>query len=367
MADLSLTIVAGARPNFIKVAALMHEVTRRHLSFRLIHTGQHFSHEMSKSFFDDLEIPEPDVNLEISGGTQIQQLAQIMTALEPLMRERPQDILVVVGDVTSTVAAALTASKLGIPVAHVEAGLRSFDRTMPEEINRIVTDALADYLFTTEPSGEENLLREGVSASKIFFTGNVMIDTLLRFREKAARSSVLSDWHLEPRSYAVATMHRPANVDDPARFSRLLNVLEQISVRIPVFFPVHPRTRQRIDASGVNSSRIVFAPPQSYLDFVHLIANARMVLTDSGGVQEETTILNVPCLTMRENTERPITINCGTNRLVGVEPEGILGAAIQTLESAPQPVRMPELWDGHAGARIIDVLAQVSARPRAVF
>ena len=367
MADLSLTIVAGARPNFIKVAALMHEVTRRHLSFRLIHTGQHFSHEMSKSFFDDLEIPEPDVNLEISGGTQIQQLAQIMTALEPLMRERPQDILVVVGDVTSTVAAALTASKLGIPVAHVEAGLRSFDRTMPEEINRIVTDALADYLFTTEPSGEENLLREGVSASKIFFTGNVMIDTLLRFREKAARSSVLSDWHLEPRSYAVATMHRPANVDDPARFSRLLNVLEQISVRIPVFFPVHPRTRQRIDASGVNSSRIVLAPPQSYLDFVHLIANARMVLTDSGGVQEETTILNVPCLTMRENTERPITINCGTNRLVGVEPEGILGAAIQTLESAPQPVRMPELWDGHAGVRIIDVLAQVSARPRAVF
>jgi UDP-N-acetylglucosamine 2-epimerase (non-hydrolysing) len=367
MEECSVTFVVGARPNFIKIAPLLHEARQRRLSARLIHTGQHFSPEMSRTFFEDLEIPEPDCNLGVSSGTPVEQMADIMKGLEPVLRERTGDTLVVVGDVTSTVAAALVGVRIGMRVAHVEAGLRSFDRTMPEEINRIVTDAVSDYLFTTEASGNENLLREGVPPDRIFFVGNVMIDSLLRHRNKAARSTVLGELQLEARGYVIVTLHRPSNVDDPARLRQLVQVLDTIGERIQVIFPVHPRTRERLSASGVRPSHITLVPPQSYLDFVHLMANARAVLTDSGGIQEETTILQVPCLTLRENTERPVTITHGTNRLVGVDPANIAAAAIEALESPPSETRMPDLWDGAAAGRILDTLQAKARRAQPVL
>jgi UDP-N-acetylglucosamine 2-epimerase (non-hydrolysing) len=357
MKTLSITSVVGARPNFIKMAALMHEMKGRpHIDAQLIHTGQHFSPEMSQSFFDELELPQPDHNLAVSGGTQTEQTAEIMKAVEPLFIARRPDVLIVVGDVTSTLASSLVAAKLGIRIAHVEAGLRSFDRAMPEEINRIITDAVSDFLFVTEPGGEENLLREGVSREKVFFVGNVMIDTLLRFREKASRSAVLDRLGVTPGKYAVATLHRPSNVDDPERLVALIGVLNEIGRRVPVLFPVHPRTQQRLAAMDTPHDNVIAVPPQSYLDFLQLMSNARLVLTDSGGIQEETTILQVPCLTLRENTERPITIERGTNRLVGVRSEDIRRSAIEVLDSPMPSGRLPDLWDGKAAARILDVL-----------
>lgn len=339
----------------------MQEIKRRpHFDAQLIHTGQHFSPEMSRSFFEELDIPEPDQNLAVSAGTQTEQTAEIMKRMEGVLTARRPDILVVVGDVTSTLASSLVASKLGIRVAHVEAGLRSFDRSMPEEINRIVTDALSDYLFVTEPSGRENLLREGVAPEKIFFVGNVMIDTLLRFREKAAQSKILEELGLEPRQYGVATLHRPANVDEPVRLTELIGVLQGIATRIPVVFPVHPRTRQRLESAGLEMKGVRLLPPQGYLDFLRLISESRLVLTDSGGIQEETTILQVPCLTLRENTERPVTIHNGTNRLVGVQPDDIRAAAMEVLNSGNPTNRIPELWDGNAAKRILDVIERLS-------
>jgi UDP-N-acetylglucosamine 2-epimerase (non-hydrolysing) len=361
MPPLSVTFVVGARPNFMKVAPLIHEARSRRVPAYLIHTGQHFSPEMSKAFFDDLDIPEPDCNLGVSGDTQIQQMAAIMARLEPVLSARAADTLVVVGDVTSTVAAALTGVKLGIRVAHVEAGLRSFDRTMPEEINRIVTDSVSDLLFITEPSGRENLLREGVPEERIFFTGNVMIDTLLRHRARARQSKVLEELRLTPREYGVVTLHRPSNVDDPARLLEVLHLLDTIGRRLRLVFPVHPRTQQRMQASGVAPANLLIVPPQGYLDFIHLMANARLVLTDSGGIQEETTILGVPCLTMRENTERPITLTRGTNRLIGVEPTRILAVANEALDAPMPDAVMPELWDGAAAARILEVLQNTAS------
>jgi UDP-N-acetylglucosamine 2-epimerase (non-hydrolysing) len=354
---VNITCVVGARPNFIKIAAIVQELRRRpRFSPRLVHTGQHFSPDMSGSFFDDLELPQPDANLGAGGGSQTQQTAQIMLALEGEFRENRPGLLLVVGDVNSTLAAALVGAKLEIPIAHVEAGLRSFDRRMPEEINRLVTDTLADYLFVTEPSGVQNLLAEGIPQQKIHFVGNVMIDTLLRFRGKAASSDVLTRLRVTLQEYAVVTLHRPSNVDDPAMLDSLLDMLAALSQRIPVVFPVHPRTRQRIEANGRTDSGVILTAPLSYLDFLHLMSNARLVLTDSGGVQEETTILQVPCLTLRENTERPITIERGTNKLVGVDPDCILPIALAALEKDPEPGRIPDLWDGKAAARILDVL-----------
>jgi UDP-N-acetylglucosamine 2-epimerase (non-hydrolysing) len=269
---------------------------------------------------------------------------------------------VVVGDVTSTVAASLVAARLRIPLAHVEAGLRSFDREMPEELNRIVTDALSDFLFVTEPSGKANLLREGVPAEKIHHVGNVMIDSLLTSRQRAAASKVLASLGLEPRGYAVATLHRPANVDDPDRLAAFLSLLAEIARDLPVVFPIHPRTRQRADALGLDCPGVILTPPVGYLDFLRLMDCARLVLTDSGGIQEETTVLQVPCVTMRANTERPITVEQGTNFLAGVEPAGILAAARQAL-AAPMPQgRIPDLWDGRTSARIADIL-QAHLRP----
>jgi UDP-N-acetylglucosamine 2-epimerase (non-hydrolysing) len=355
---LKLSCVVGARPNFIKIAALIAEFRRRSFEVRLIHTGQHFSPEMSQAFFDDLELPAPDLNLEVGAGTGTFQTAEVMKRLEPVFLENRPDLLVVVGDVNSTLAASLVAAKLGIPIAHVESGLRSFDRTMPEEINRVLTDAISDYLFVTEPDGVTNLLAEGVPRQKIHFVGNVMIDTLLRFREKAAHSRILEQLELHAKQYAVATLHRPSNVDPPERLNDLVEVLVQLAKRLPVVFPVHPRTRGRMEAAGLSAPHLLLTAPLGYLDFLRLMSEARLVLTDSGGIQEETTILGVPCLTVRENTERPVTVEKGTNRLVGADPQRILEAAIEALSANGVHATVPELWDGMAGARIADVLEQ---------
>jgi UDP-N-acetylglucosamine 2-epimerase (non-hydrolysing) len=357
-----LDCIVGARPNFMKMAPILAEASRRPgFRARLIHTGQHFSPEMSDTFFRELELPNPDINLDVGGGSATYQTSEIMRRLETIFREHRPDLVLVVGDVNSTMAAAVAAVQLGIPVAHVEAGLRSFDRRMPEEINRILTDAVSSYLFVTEPSGVANLRAEGVAEDRIFLVGNAMIDTLLRFRAKAAASPILEELGLCPRSYAVVTLHRPSNVDDPARLRELYKVLSVLSESIPVIFPVHPRTRARLEArlaEESNGARPTLIQPLGYLEFMRLMSEARLVLTDSGGIQEETTVLQVPCLTLRENTERPITIEQGTNRLVGVEPAAILNAANEALREAPRPRRIPALWDGKAAVRILDLLEE---------
>jgi UDP-N-acetylglucosamine 2-epimerase (non-hydrolysing) len=354
---IQISAVVGARPNFMKMAPLLHEVERRPLiRARLIHTGQHYSPEMSAAFFEELEMRAPDVNLEVGSGSQTVQTANVMLRLEPEFLDHRPDVILVVGDVNSTVAAAMVAAKLEIPVAHVEAGLRSFDRGMPEEINRVVTDTLSDFLFASEPSGVTNLLSEGVAQQKIFLVGNVMIDTLLRCRARAARTSVLERFGLKPGAYCVATLHRPSNVDDIHQLTALVDMLSKVSSRLPVVFPVHPRTQQRLEAARISTAGLISSPPLGYLEFLRLTSEARLVLTDSGGIQEETTILNTPCLTLRENTERPITVEQGTNRLVGTRPDEALKAIWETLNAPRHEAKAPELWDGHASVRILDVL-----------
>jgi UDP-N-acetylglucosamine 2-epimerase (non-hydrolysing) len=348
--------IVGARPNFMKVAPILAEMRRRAgFHARLIHTGQHFSPEMSDTFFRELELPEPDFNLGVGGGTATAQTSEIMRRLEPVFTENRTDLVLVVGDVNSTMAAAVVATQLGIPVAHVEAGLRSFDRRMPEENNRIITDAISSFHFVSEPSGAVNLQAEGVPESTIFSVGNVMIDTLLRFREKAAKSTILELLGVQARSYAVVTLHRPSNVDDPARLRSIYNSLEELSGDLPIVFPVHPRTRARLgETKPIPGLKLI--SPLGYLDFLRLMSEARLVLTDSGGIQEETTVLQVPCLTLRENTERPITVEEGTNRLIGAEPAAILPAAHEILANGAIHGKIPALWDGHASERILDAL-----------
>ena len=351
-----IACIVGARPNFIKMAALLEEIRQREsLRALLIHTGQHSSREMSARFFEDLRLPTPDVFLGISGGTGTQQTARIMEQLEATFAARRPDLVLVVGDVNSTLAAAIVAAQAGIPLAHVEAGLRSGDRRMPEEVNRVMTDAISDFLFTSEAGAEACLLREGVAPERIHFAGNVMIDTLLRFREEAAGSAVLETLALTPRAYAVATLHRPSNVDDALQLERLLRMLERLQERLPVVFPVHPRTRQRMAAAGLWTT-VQLVEPLGYLDFLRLTSEARLVLTDSGGIQEETTILQVPCLTLRENTERPATITHGTNQLVGTDPENALRAAYAILDGPLVHRHGPDRWDGQAAKRVLDVL-----------
>ena len=361
MKNLKITCIVGARPNFIKMAALVHAMRRREgFQVQLIHTGQHFSPDMSDSFFQQLGIPAPDVNLAAGGGSQTEQTAEIMKRIEPVFLQHRPDVLVVVGDVNSTVAGSLVAAKLRIPIAHVEAGLRSFDRGMPEEINRLVTDAISDYLFVTEPAGKANLLREGADPERVFFVGNVMIDTLMRFRSKAAESDVLEKFGLRPKSYAVVTLHRPSNVDNPARLAELLAMLDELSRDLKIVFAVHPRTSRSIQDAGLATDNLLVIPPQSYLDFLRLTMDARLVLTDSGGIQEETTILQVPCLTLRENTERPVTIERGTNQLAGVNTIEILRMAREVLGQPMPSGRIPDLWDGNAADRIAEILQRVS-------
>jgi UDP-N-acetylglucosamine 2-epimerase (non-hydrolysing) len=356
---MRLACIVGARPNFVKMAALLEEFRRRPaFQYRLIHTGQHYTPEMSQAFFEELDLHEPDVNLEVGAGSAVWQMAEIMKRLEPVLAESTPDVVVVVGDVTSTVAAALVAVKLGIPVAHVEAGLRSFDRTMPEEINRLVTDAVSELLFVTEPSGERNLRAEGVPAGRIFLVGNCMIDTLLRFRSRAAGSRVLERLGLQKDAYAVATLHRPSNVDRVESLRGLIGALGEIGRALPVIFPVHPRTAQALRAAGLEPPGLRLIEPLGYLDFLCLMSYARLVLTDSGGIQEETTILQIPCLTLRNNTERPATIEQGTNRLAGTDPVQIVAMAREALASPPPSGRVPEQWDGQASRRIAEVLEQ---------
>jgi len=322
-----------------------------------VHTGQHYDAAMSDSFFRDLGIPEPDVNLGVGSGSHAVQTAEVLRGIEPVMLDWKPDAVVVVGDVNSTVAAAMAAAKLGIPVAHVEAGLRSFDHTMPEEINRVLTDAISHWLFTTEPAADENLQREGVDPARIHRVGNVMIDSLLRHLDRARARNCAGRLGLEPRGYAALTLHRPANVDDPERLRALFAVLEEIHAEIPVVFPVHPRTRASIERLlGGTPPRLLLVEPLGYLDFLGLIADARLVLTDSGGIQEETTALGIPCLTLRENTERPITVIEGTNRIVGHDAEVIWSETRKILDGDAPPARVPELWDGHAAERIADIL-----------
>jgi len=352
--------VVGARPNFVKIAPILAELAEYpYVSTTLVHTGQHYDAQMSDAFFANLEIPRPDVNLKVQSSSAVTQIADIMTRLEPVLDRARPDVVVVVGDVNSTVAAALTAVKLGRPVAHVEAGLRSFDRSMPEEVNRILTDAVSDLLFTTEPSANENLAREGVAAEKIHFVGNVMIDTLFRYREKASESDILDRLGLTPGGYVALTLHRPSNVDDEGTLGMLLGAVARIQAELPVVFPVHPRTRQRLQALfGVLPPMpgLRLADPLPYLDFLQLMAEARCVLTDSGGIQEETTALGVPCLTLRHNTERPVTATRGTNRIVGTDTDVIYESWRAVAEGKWPAGELPELWDGKAAGRVVRVL-----------
>ncbi|MBK8480826.1 MAG: UDP-N-acetylglucosamine 2-epimerase (non-hydrolyzing) [Proteobacteria bacterium] len=369
-APIKILCVAGARPNFVKIAPLMRALAQRPaFAARLVHTGQHYDAALSSVFFDELRIPRPDLELEVGSGTHAQQTAEIMRRFEPVVQaEQPQAVLVV-GDVNSTIACALVTAKtvLDRPFAcalgtrrrpvmiHVEAGLRSGDDDMPEEINRKLTDAISDLLFVSEPAGLENLRREGVSEDRLCFAGNVMIDTLLAAKAQAQRSDVLTRLGLRAGGYGLLTLHRPSNVDDPSALAALLRTLDQIAEELPLVFPVHPRTRSKLAAARVSlgAPRWHLCEPLGYLDFLRLTSGARVVLTDSGGVQEETTVLGVRCLTLRDNTERPVTVSEGTNTLAGTRPETILAAWAAAREAKEGPARVPALWDGQAADRIV--------------
>lgn len=354
--------VCGARPNFMKISPIVDALKRVDgAQTMLVHTGQHYDDRMSRLFFEDLRIPRPDINLAVGSGSQAVQTAETMKRFEPVCIEHQPDWVIVVGDVNSTLACTLVSVKLGFRVAHVEAGLRSFDRSMPEEINRLLTDAVSEMLFVTERSGLENLEKEGVASSRVHFVGNVMIDTLLRSRERAAKSQILEQLSLCEKNYAVVTLHRPSNVDHRESFCSILEALKQIAGDMPVVFPIHPRSRRNLENMGLaervaRSSGIRLVEPLGYLDFLRLTAGAAVVLTDSGGIQEETTILSVPCLTLRDNTERPVTISQGTNRLTGNTTQRIMTAYREVLADPPVSDSMPDLWDGHAAERIVRIL-----------
>ncbi len=359
---LKFICVCGARPNFMKVAPIMEAFERADgVSAVLVHTGQHYDERMSRLFFGQLGIREPDLNLEVGSSSHAIQTADVLKRFEPVCVEHRPDWVVVVGDVNSTLACALVASKLGVKIAHVEAGLRSFDRTMPEEINRVLTDTISDALFVTEPSGVENLKREGIADEKVHLVGNVMIDTLLRSRARADESDILERLDLRKRRYAALTLHRPSNVDNKEVFASILGALEEICKKMPVVFPIHPRSRKNLSAMGLQEraegiANLLLVEPLGYLDFLKIMADAAVVLTDSGGIQEETTILGVPCITLRENTERPITLTQGTNRLTGSNRAAIVAAFRDVSETPPRVHKRPELWDGKAAERIVRIL-----------
>jgi len=359
---MKIVNVVGARPNFMKIAPLMAQYTKyNQIEPFLVHTGQHYDEEMSSSFFSQLEIPEPDINLEIGSASHAVQTAEIMKAFEQVVLEHKPDVVLVVGDVNSTVACGLVAVKLGVKLAHVEAGLRSFDRSMPEEINRVLTDSISDILFCTEQSGVDNLIREGIPGEKMFLVGNVMIDTLLKNKAKAETSNILNQLNLDGNDFAVLTLHRPANVDDPLIFGRILDALEVIQNDMPIIFPVHPRTKKNLVSSSLGERmeiqpNLQFIDALGYLDFLKLMSSAKIVLTDSGGIQEETTILDIPCLTLRENTERPVTVEIGSNQIVGTDTSRIISAYRQAVNGGWRKPQMPPLWDGRASERIVKIL-----------
>lgn len=359
--------IAGARPNFMKIAPIIKEIAKYPDDFtqKLLHTGQHYDKVMSDVFFNDLGIPAPDIHLNVGSGSHAEQTGRIMIEFEPVLLEMQPDLVLVVGDVNSTLACSLVATKLEIPVAHVEAGLRSFDRRMPEEINRLLTDQISELLFTTDRAADKNLLREGIAEGKIHFVGNVMIDSLLSFKKKALQTGILSDLGLDRGEYALLTLHRPSNVDNRETLRDILEALVEIQAHIPILFPVHPRTKKRIDEFGMSklvetATEIRLIEPVGYLEFLNLMANASFVLTDSGGIQEETTILGVPCCTIRENTERPITITRGTNVLAGCSKEMVIEKALDAMHLHHNKTQIPELWDGHAAERIIAILRKMN-------
>jgi UDP-N-acetylglucosamine 2-epimerase (non-hydrolysing) len=368
--SIKLILVAGARPNFMKIAPLVHAIDKHNeeiyqrkmrINYLLIHTGQHYDIDMSEVFFQDLGLPKPDINLEVGSSTHAVQTANIMVGFEEVcIREKP-DWVIVVGDVNSTVACTLVATKLGIKVAHVEAGLRSFDRSMPEEINRLVTDALSDLLLSPSPDADENLIREGIGAEKIRCIGNVMIDTLIDNLDRARQRSAQKRFGVEEGRYVFVTLHRPANVDDQTVLTSIIGTLTDLSGRIDVIFPVHPRTRNRMQSFGIwegatRAERLILTEPLNYLDTIGLVEKTRLVITDSGGLQEETSYLNVPCLTVRPNTERPITIILGTNQLTS--PAGMAADIERILNGHSKQTRIPEIWDGMAAVRAVNEIVK---------
>ncbi len=358
--------VVGARPNFMKVAPI-HKALQKYsqINHLICHTGQHYDDNMSKIFFDDLELPKPDFYLGVGSGSHAEQTARIMIEFEKVLISEMPDLVIVVGDVNSTIACTLTAAKLGIKTAHVEAGLRSFDRTMPEELNRLLTDQIADYLFVTEQSGVDNLLREGINKDKIFFVGNVMIDSLMCYLPKAAESNIFNQLKLEREGYVLVTLHRPSNVDDPLNLVQIIQTLNQIANLRKVVFPVHPRTIKNINELPLQSfnhstihSRLLLTKPAGYIDFLALLKNAELVITDSGGIQEETTYLGVQCITVRNNTERPVTVEVGTNQLIGTDLTKVETAAELVLQGNRKKGKIPDKWDGHAAERIAAILIE---------
>ena len=361
---MKIACVVGARPNFMKIAPIL-EAMKPYPKLQplLVHTGQHYDYEMSGVFFEDLNIPDPDIHLGVGSGSHAVQTARIMIEFEKVILEHQPDLVLVVGDVNSTLACALVAAKLHTPVAHVEAGIRSFDRTMPEEINRIVTDAVSDYLFPPSEFGRENLLHEGIPEEKIFLVGDVMIDTLLKYQKRAAQTPILKELGLAQKSYALMTMHRHHNVDIKENLIAVLDAIDHVQKRIPIVFSMHPRTKKRIEEFQLESrlpsmKNLTVIEPVGYLRFLNLMMHAKFVITDSGGMQEETTVLNIPCLTLRENTERPETIDEGTNTLVGNDTQRIIEESFKILNGQGKTGTYPELWDGHAAERVASILNQ---------
>ena len=373
---LKIMSIAGARPNFMKLASIAGAIrshnekeTNPAVKHIIVHTGQHYDKKMSDSFFVDLDIPQPDINLEVGSGTHASQTADIMKCFEPVLLEKLPDILLVVGDVNSTIACTLVASKIEYPedhlrrrpiIVHVEAGLRSFDRDMPEEINRILTDAISDILFTTEEQCLTHLENEGIAKEKVYFTGNVMIDTLMQHVEQATQSTIKEQLHITGE-YALVTLHRPSNVDRQETLQPLIECIEEIALKKQIVFPVHPRTFNKMKEFSLldtleSNPNITLAQPLGYLDFLNLLKDASVVITDSGGIQEETTVLKIPCVTLRENTERPVTVDVGTNYLIGVDPEKIKATVFNILAGNGKKGSIPPLWDGNAGKRILDAM-----------
>ncbi len=369
---LTVDIIAGARPNFMKIAPIVHAIDadQSSIEYRLIHTGQHYDAKMSGDFFTQLGIPEPHYNLGAGSGSQAEQTGAIMRGYEQVLQTKPSDLCLVVGDVTSTMACAIVAKKAGIDVAHVEAGIRSGDRTMPEEINRLVTDAITDYFFTTSAKANESLRTAGIDDSAIFFVGNTMIDTLLKNIDRLRKPDFFDEKSLISGNYIVITLHRPANVDKPENLATMLNAIAESANGLPVIFPVHPRTRKNLEQLPQLPECIHVVDPQPYLQFIYLVKNAKAVLTDSGGITEETTVLGVPCMTLRDSTERPETVTMGTNELIGTSVSNIPPAMQRLLAGQWKSGQVPPKWDGKTGARIVEILKHLQVasqtRPNAV-
>jgi UDP-N-acetylglucosamine 2-epimerase (non-hydrolysing) len=357
-----ITLIAGARPNFMKIAPIIHAINKNSnssIEYRLVHTGQHFDEKMSHTFFKQLNIPEPDVNLNCGGGTQAEQTAGIMIAFEKELIDNPADLVLVVGDVTSTMACSIVAKKLNVKVAHVEAGIRSFDLTMPEEINRMVTDSITDYFFTTTEWASQNLIKAGVSEDKIFFVGNVMIDTLLENKSKFKEPEFWKELNLESKKYFVLTLHRPANVDGADKLKELMDEITSNVKGLPIIFPMHPRTAKVYKEIGINADNLFIVDPLGYHEFNYLVERAKGVVTDSGGITEETTVMGVPCITLRDNTERPETIEIGTNELIGTNPKAVKPYLDKLFDGNWKVGGIPQKWDGNAAKRIVEILIKL--------